>query len=163
MSDDFKFTIKIPNSITLTHFYSRNNSRQLKRNPNFLSDELINTVLEILESMGKKIGMLMFEFEYLYQQKMSGVEELVEKFEAFTTSNDRHYPIGRDSHNPNFLQRLFFEFVDKKNLSVVFLQGYFVAFICNTFVSYKNYVNSTSVIRLHRIDRAGIEAKTKNI
>ena len=38
--DDFLFTIKIPNSLTLTHFYKNRKEDALKPNPFFLSVEL---------------------------------------------------------------------------------------------------------------------------
>lgn len=41
--DDFKFTIKIPSSVTLTHFYNWNKPKPLKTNPHFLDTELFKT------------------------------------------------------------------------------------------------------------------------
>lgn len=37
VSDHFKFTIKVPNSITLTHYYNKSKKDPLVQNPNFLS------------------------------------------------------------------------------------------------------------------------------
>ena len=43
--DDFRFTIKVPNSITLTHYYSKNKSEPLKKNPFFMSVDLFEEFL----------------------------------------------------------------------------------------------------------------------
>ncbi|MFC2103495.1 DUF72 domain-containing protein, partial [Bacteroidota bacterium] len=43
--EDFLFTIKIPNSITLTHFYNRNKEEPLVPNPYFLSVKLFEEFL----------------------------------------------------------------------------------------------------------------------
>lgn len=48
ITDDFRFTIKVPNSITLTHFYNKNKSAELKSNPYFLSNDLFNQFIETL-------------------------------------------------------------------------------------------------------------------
>lgn len=60
---DFKFSIKVPNSISLTHFYRKNKSDELIKNPHFLSLDLFNSFLTSLEPMHNKIGILMFQFE----------------------------------------------------------------------------------------------------
>ena len=82
--DDFKFTIKIPNSITLTHYYNRDKKAPLKTNPHFFSPDLMNTFLQSLKPMDKKIGVLMFQFEYLNKQKMSGLQEFLDRLKHST-------------------------------------------------------------------------------
>ena len=47
--EDFKFTIKVPNSITLTHFYRKIKTKPLEVNPYFLSIELFETFLNSLK------------------------------------------------------------------------------------------------------------------
>lgn len=161
--DDFKFTIKIPNSVTLTHFYNKDRTRLLKPNPHFLSAELFNKFLETLEPMSKKIGVLMFQFEYLNKQKMSGVTEFIEKFETFKSLIGQKFRLGIEIRNPNYLNKSFFDFLERNELTMVFLQGYFMPNIWQTFNACKNQIKSTAVIRLHGPDRSGIEQKTNSI
>ena len=71
--DNFKFSIKIPNSITLTHFYNRDKTAPLKKNPHFFNPDLFDSFLTTLKPMKKKLGPLMFQFEYLNKQKMTGL------------------------------------------------------------------------------------------
>lgn len=83
--EDFVFSIKVPNSITLTHHYKKQKSDSLIANPHFLSIGVMKRFLELLELLGNRIGPLNFQFEYLNKQKMGGVGEFVEKFGKFVT------------------------------------------------------------------------------
>ena len=56
--DDFKFSIKIPNSITLTHYYQKSKKEPLKENPHFFNPELFDSFLTTLKPMKKKLGPL---------------------------------------------------------------------------------------------------------
>src|SRR3989304_8262202 len=70
---DFIFTIKIPNSITLTHFYYRDKKGPLTINPYFLSVDLFKEFLSTLKPLEANIGCLIFQFEYLNKQKMKSI------------------------------------------------------------------------------------------
>jgi uncharacterized protein YecE (DUF72 family) len=58
--DDFKFTIKLPNALTLTHYY-----RSKKLNPYFLNPEFFNEFIKLISALHNKLGPLMFQFEYM--------------------------------------------------------------------------------------------------
>ena len=161
--DDFRFTIKIPNSLTLTHFYNKSKTDDLKANPYFLDNDLFDKFLETLKPMQKKIGVLMFQFEYLNKQKLSGLTEFLDRFESFIESIDKKYDYGVEIRNPNFLKKPFFDFLERNKLSMVFLQGYYMPPIWEVFNEYKDHIKSTAVIRLHGPDRSGIEKKTNSI
>lgn len=161
--DNFRFTIKIPNSLTLTHFYKKNKSEELKPNPFFLSTDLFEKFLETLKPMKKKIGVLMFQFEYLNKQKISGLTEFLDRFVSFIESIDKKYIYGVEIRNPNFLKKPFFDFLERNNLAMVFLQGYYMPHIWDVFNEFKDQIKSTTVIRLHAPDRSGIEEKTGSI
>lgn len=160
---DFRFTIKIPNSITLTHFYRKNKSESLKANPHFLSPDLFNEFLSTLKPMKNKIGVLMFQFEYLNKEKMSSQIEFMERFEAFMQEIKTDYQFGIEIRNPNYLNKKYFEFLNKNNLSMVFLQGYYMPPVWEVFKTAKDFLISPVVIRLHGPDRSGIESKTGNV
>lgn len=161
--DDFRFTIKIPNSITLTHYYNKDKSKPLKINPYFFDPELFKTFLETLEPMSKKIGVLMFQFEYLNKQKISGLNEFLDRFELFIDSIDNKYKYGVEIRNPNYLKKPFFDFLNKNNLAMVFLHGYYMPPVWNTFNEFNDHIKDTVVIRLHGPDRSGIEKRTGSI
>ena len=52
--DDFKFSIKIPNSITLTHYYQKSKKEPLKENPHFFNPELFDSFLTTLKTNEEK-------------------------------------------------------------------------------------------------------------
>ena len=161
--EDFKFTIKIPNSITLTHYYNKNKSTPLKPNQYFLDQDLFESFQESLTPMSNKIGVLMFQFEYLNKQKISGLTEFIDRFESFISSINKKYGYGIEIRNPNFLKKPFFDFVERNNLAMVFLQGYYMPPVWQTFSEFKDQIKFSVVIRLHGPDRSGIEEKTGGI
>ncbi len=161
--DDFRFTIKIPNSITLTHFYQKKKSDPLIINPHFLNADLFESFIQSLKAMNSKIGVLMFQFEYLNKQKMSSQMQFIEMFESFLEKIDRQFILGIEIRNPNYLNKKYFEFLRRNKLSMVFLQGYYMPPVWEVFNSHKEFVERTSVIRLHGPDRKGIEEKTGGV
>lgn len=161
--DKFRFTVKIPNSITLTHFYNKSKSDPLKQNPYFFNSELFSEFLGTLKTMNDKLGLLMFQFEYLNKQKISGLTEFIDRFESFIESIDDKYIYGVELRNPNFLRKPFFEFLERNNFAMVFLQGYYMPPIWTVFDEFKSHIKSNVVIRLHGPDRSGIENKTGSI
>lgn len=154
--DDFKFTIKMPNSLTLTHYYKSDNP-----NPNFLNPELYDAFLQAIEPMHEKIGVLMFQFEYLNKQKMNNLIQFVEKVSSFVERIDNRFQIGIEARNPNYLTKPFFEMLRELNISMVFLEGYYMPSIVEAYNKYKDLLTSPVVIRLHGPDRSEIEEKTK--
>lgn len=158
--EDFKFTIKIPNSITLTHFYQKDKAKPLQPNPYFLSIQLFNKFLESIEPMRSKIGMLMFQFEYLNKQKMKSQIEFLQKFSDFNQQIATSLPLAIEIRNPYYLNTRYFDFLDQNNLSPVLLQGYYMPPIFDTFLKHANQINNSVVIRLHGPDRSEIEKKS---
>lgn len=155
---DFKFTIKVPNSITLTHFYNKNKIEELKPNPHFLSIELFNDFLQSIDSILEQTGCLMFQFEYLNKNKMPSLNYFMEKFRRFLLDIPKHIPaIGIEIRNPNYLTKNYFEFLNNLNIYHVFLQGYYMPSISDVYKKFGNYIKGLTVIRLHGEDRQGIE------
>jgi len=155
---DFKFTIKVPNSITLTHFYNKNKSEELTSNPHFLSVNLFVEFLDAIKSLNDQVGCLMFQFEYLNKSKMPSMNHFMENFQAFHASLPKQIPdIGIEIRNPNYLNKKYFEFLNGLNIYHVFLHGYYMPSIIEIYEKYKTYIKDLTVIRLHGEDRKGIE------
>jgi uncharacterized protein YecE (DUF72 family) len=156
--DDFLFTIKVPNSISLTHFYKDSKEDLLSPNPYFLSVELFNEFLNIIEPIKKKTGCLIFQFEYLNKQKMKSLSEFQTKFVEFNKNISKNIPpIGIEIRNPNYLNEKYFEFLSEQNLAPVFLEGYYMPPITEIYSKFKKHIKNLAVIRLHGPDRKGIE------
>ena len=157
-SDNFRFTIKIPNSVTLTHPYKKK-----EINPHFLSIDLMTKFLESLDPIASKVGVLMFQFEYLNKQKMKSQSEFQLMLENFFSELDRSYEYGIEIRNPNYLNKNWFKFLESHQIYPVFLQGYYMPNIYDTYKIAKEFIRERTVIRLHGFDRKGIEQRTNKI
>jgi len=156
--DNFLFTIKVPNSITLTHFYKDRKEDELRPNPFFLSVELFSEFLDSIAPIKKQIGCLIFQFEYLNKQKMSSLSQFQLKFKEFYNKLDKKIPpVGIEIRNPNFLNEKYFTFLSDLDLAPVFLEGYYMPPVTEIYNKYKKLVKNLAVIRLHGPDRKGIE------
>jgi len=147
----------MPNSLTLIHPY-----KSTTPNPYFLSTELMKSFIHSIEPLLDKVGVLMFQFEYLNKQKMNSLKEFLEKLQQFRSSIDKSIPIGIEIRNPNYLKEEYFQFLLDNNISHVFLQGYYMPNITEVFNNFKNLLTNTMVIRLHGYDRKGIEKEANN-
>lgn len=160
VDENFKFSIKVPNSITLTHFYNKSKSDPLKTNPYFLSEELTDEFLKTLDPMKDKLGPLMLQFEYLNKQKMKSQHDFQIQLGNFYDKLDRNYLWGIEIRNPNYLNKTYFEFLKEYDLIPVFLQGYYMPPIFELIEKFIDLLPKTVVIRLHGPDRKGIEEKS---
>lgn len=159
--DDFQFCIKIPNSITLTHYYKKKKSDPLVQNPHFLSVDLMNRFLQRLEPLSENMGPLIFQFEYLNKQKVpGGLQQFIEWFEPFAEQLQGKYKFCIETRNPNYLNSTYFNFLNGSGLYHVFLQGYYMPSIFEIYRKYSAQIEGYTVIRLHGADRKGIEKQT---
>ena len=159
---EFVFSIKVPNSITLTHHYTKRKNSPLTPNPYFLSTELMERFIETIEPLGDHIGPLIFQFEYLNKSKISGLSHFIEMFEIFKQGLPAGYRYCIEIRNPNFLKDEYFDFLSDLGLGHVFLQGYFMPSIFEVYEKFKEKLHDLVVIRLHGPDRKDIEERTKN-
>jgi len=155
---DFLFTVKITNSITLTHFHRESTEDAIKTNPYFLSVKVFEEFLNAIEPIVKKTGCLIFQFEYLNKQKMNSLSVFQFKFSEFQKKlGNKVLPIGIEIRNPNYLNEKYFEFLSNQNLFHVFLEGYYMPPITEIYSKFKKHIKKLAVIRLHGPDRKGIE------
>jgi uncharacterized protein YecE (DUF72 family) len=66
--EGFRFGVKLPNALTLTHFHNGSKADPLAPNPHFLSLDLLEQFMERLEPMRGKLGPLMLQFGYIIQE-----------------------------------------------------------------------------------------------
>jgi len=158
--EPFKFSIKVPNSVTLTHFYRKQKSDPLQQNPHFLSVELFQQFVELIQPLEKHLGPLMFQFEYLNKQKMASQSEFQDRLGGFFEKLDRKYPYYVEIRNPNYLNPNYFRFLQNQELGHVFLQGYYMPSIIEIYKKYGSYIQNSTVIRLHGPDRGDIEKES---
>jgi uncharacterized protein YecE (DUF72 family) len=157
--DGFLFTIKVPNSITLTHHYQRNKSKPLRGNPHFLSTELFAAFLERIEPLRNRIGALIFQFEYLNKQKISSQTEFESRMTEFFSSINCPYPCTVETRNQQYLNDPYFEFLRENKLFPCFLQGYYMPDLRKILPGREGWFQEgdLAVVRLHGPDRQGME------
>lgn len=156
--NDFLFTIKVPNSITLTHFYKNAKDDALKPNPFFLSIEIFNEFLNAIGPLIKQTGCLIFHFEYLNKQKMKSLSEFQLKLTEFHKQLVSNIPqIGIEIRNPNYLNEKYFSFLSELSIAPVFLEGYYMPPVTEIYSKFKKHIKNLAVLRLHGPDRKGIE------
>ncbi len=160
--EDFIFSIKVPNSITLTHHYNKDKKAALQPNPCFLSAELFQRFIDTLEPLSGHIGPLIFQFAYLNKKKMPTKEAFFEQFQGFAENLPKGFSYCLEMRNPNYLCSEYFRFLSASNLHHVFLHGYYMPSIFAVYEEYKELLGGLTVIRLHGPDRDAIEKQSKN-
>jgi uncharacterized protein YecE (DUF72 family) len=158
--EDFRFTIKLPNALSLTHFYRKKGEIQPRPNPEFLSPAVSEDVLTLLAPLHSRIGMLMLQFEYMNAEKILSGAEFLDRLRTFLDSIPRALPLGVEIRNPYWLDKRYFTLLAEKRVSHVFLQGYFMPPISRTYKRFGGLLTDSSVVRLHGPDRDGIEKVT---
>jgi uncharacterized protein YecE (DUF72 family) len=162
--DDFVFTVKAPNSLTLTHFYSRQPPAHAASagspNPYFLDPALLERFLERLAPLGRKLGPVMFQFEYLNRAKMPSLGHFLDRFEAFMSKAPRSFRYAVEIRNPNYLSPLFFGYLRERGLGYVYIEGYFMPPIGGIFEKFAPETADYSILRLHGGDRKQIEERS---
>jgi uncharacterized protein YecE (DUF72 family) len=158
--ETFRFTIKVPNLITLTHPYVKRKGDPLVPNPTFLSTELYAEFLESIRPLFGRIGALIFQFEYLNRQKMPSEAKFLEHLEAFFDKLPPGGPPGvLEPRNPRWLDAAYFAFLRRRGLGHCFLQGYYMPPIAALYAQQGAQLAGPApvVVRLHGPDRAGME------
>jgi uncharacterized protein YecE (DUF72 family) len=162
--NDFLFTVKAPNAITLTHYYSKQSKayKDYANQPNeyFLNVDLLKRFLETLEPMGEKLGPIMYQFEYLNKQKMPSHKAFLDKLHDFLEKTPKGYDYAIECRNPNYLKSAFFEFLSGHHLGCVLLDGYYMPPIEEVISSHNINTAPYTIVRLQGKDRQGMDTKT---
>lgn len=165
--DDFVFTVKAPNAITLTHFYAKQPDHQVEfaGRPNiyFLDNEILERFLDALAPLGKKLGPIMFQFEYLNRRKMSSRAKFQDAMAEFITKAPKEFEYGLEIRNPDYLTDDFFDFLTSRRIGFVYLDGYQMPSVGEVYDRFKPATTDWTVMRLHGPDRYDMEQRTRKI
>jgi uncharacterized protein YecE (DUF72 family) len=159
---DFRFTVKAPNSLTLTHSYAKGKGVPGAPNPFFLSAELAAEFLDILKPLKKQLGPVIFQFEYLNRRKMESQLAFEQKMAVFRKA----LPAGREYaveiRNGNYLNERFLDFLSDQAWHPVFLQGYWMPSIVDLWGKMEKKIRKFRIVifRLHGTDRERMEKET---
>jgi uncharacterized protein YecE (DUF72 family) len=160
--DSFRFTVKAPNSVTLTHLYKQGRSDPLIANPSFLSNALMQTFLQLLRPLDGLLGPIMFQFEYLNLQKMSSQAEFQAKMGAFAAEMSESHVFAVEVRNGQYMNASHFEFLNAYHLAPVLIQGYWMPPIWEVYAAQRALIlqQPVAVLRLMGPDRGAIEELT---
>ena len=159
VDEDFSFTVKVSEDISLTHMRNRG-SRELIPNPSFLSPELFSQYIQRVEPMLPQVDAAMLEFEYLNKDKMRSVDDFMKALDVFISTVPQSVPLAIETRNKNYLVEDYFQFLKERHLIHVFSEKRFMPHIYEVYEKYGQYIEGTSVIRLLGGDRAEIEKAT---
>lgn len=157
---NFRFVIKAPNSLSLTHLYKSQTSGALVENPHFLSPDLYQTFLNSMGPMQYQIGAINLQFEYLNKVKISSPQLFLDQFVNFIKNIDTTIPLCIEIRNPNFLNSNYFQTLTQHSIGHTFCQGYYMPDILSVYDDFSQHLQGTSIIRLLGPDRQGIEKTT---
>ncbi len=157
--EDFRFTVKCPNALTLSHAYAKK-GEPLIENPRFLDPELFLDFLGALGNFADKVGLYIFQFEYFNKEKMGGAARFRELLGAFLDGLPRGLPYAVEIRNPRWMDASWFEFLKARGAAPVLLQGYWMDDVCDVAQRAGDALGETVCIRLHGEDREGMEERT---
>jgi uncharacterized protein YecE (DUF72 family) len=160
--ESFRFTVKAPNAVTLSHHYQKDKTAPLAANPHFLSLGLYHDFLERLEPMAGKTALVMLQFEYLNRKKIASQAEFLEKLEPFLAGRPKAVPLAIECRNPKFLDGTYFKLLGEYDVHHVFCQGYYMPPVWEIESEFGDLLTDTSVIRLMGSDRKGMELKSND-
>jgi uncharacterized protein YecE (DUF72 family) len=158
--EGFRFGVKLPNAITLTHFHQTDKTVPLVPNPHFLSVELLRSFLDRLAPLREKLGPMMLQFGYLNKQMVPSQAAFMEQLDAFIRQLPAGYTWCVETRNPNYLNAPYFTFLREHGMAHVFEQGYYMPPVAGVYEKYADLLGETVLIRLHGADRQEIEKKT---
>jgi uncharacterized protein YecE (DUF72 family) len=163
--DDFRFTIKAPNSVTLTHPYPAGRKQSAAPNFWFLSAELARGFLALLEPLQSRTAAVIFQFEYLNRGKMKSQREFEDRLAAFGEELPAGFRYAVEIRNPGYLNEAFFDFLLARQWCPVLLQGYWMPAIAEVWREHSGRIRAFDrvILRLHGPDRAGIERETGKV
>ena len=164
--DDFVFSVKAPNALTLTHFYNSQppQYQQYAGQPNehFLDTDLLKRFIDIVEPMKDKLGPIMFQFEYLNQEKMGSQQQFLDCLGEFISKAPAGFDYAVEIRNPNFLNKQYSDFLKQLNISPVLVEGYYMPPIIEATEKIDLTTGKSLTLRLQGPDRQGIEKQTRN-
>jgi uncharacterized protein YecE (DUF72 family) len=156
---DFRFTVKCPNALTLTHHHGKK-GEPLQTNPRFLDEGFFNSFLESLAALVPKIGLFIFQFEYLNRDKMESRGAFMERLGRFLERLPADLPYAVELRNPKWIDATWFQLLREHSVAPVLLQGYWMDDVARTIDAHENRIGDTLCIRLHGEDREGMEERT---
>ncbi len=165
VSDAFRFAVKAPNSVTLTHLYKKDRSAKdepLVANPHFLSVELMQEFLDRLRPLHDVLGPVMLQFEYLNRSKMPSRQSFLDRLAAFADALPQRFAYAVETRNKNYVGDAFYRALLEYDMLPVLISGYWMPRLADLVAEHTEILHQfpAVVIRLMGEDRGDIERVT---
>jgi uncharacterized protein YecE (DUF72 family) len=121
--DDFKFTFKVTDDITIKKFSNlpRFGRRAGKPNANFLNADLFTSAfLSPCEPFQKQIGLLIFEFSHFYPEDFARGRDFVAALDQFLERLPKGWAYGVEIRNHNFLHPDYFAMLARHGVAHIY-------------------------------------------
>jgi len=163
--DTFRFGVKAPDSITLTHLRRKGKASPLIGNPDFLSNTLFDRFLDRLGPLHDVLGPVMFQFEYLNRQKAASRSAFLDALHDFARGLPAGFTYGIEIRNARWLDASFIEFLRDVNLIPVLISGYWMPHLADLFSEHLERLRlfDTVIVRLMGQDRKTMEDATGSV
>jgi uncharacterized protein YecE (DUF72 family) len=156
---DFRFTVKAPNALTLVQTPRRSGAAPVA-NPRFLSSGFLREFLAELEPLRQRLGMVMLQFGYLNRTMIASPAAFLDALDRFLASAPPDWPYAVEIRNASWLDGPYFELLRSRQVSVVLIQGYWMPPIADVYARSEGLLRGPVVVRLHGPDRSGMEEKS---
>jgi len=105
---------------------------------------------------------MMLQFEYLNKQKISGQGQFLSLLGKFRETAPAGHSYAVETRNSQYLNRTYFDFLERQSLSPVLLEGYWMPPVAGVYKQFRKQIaaHQCVVIRLHGGDRKGMEKAT---
>lgn len=160
--ESFRFTIKVPNSVTLTHYYNKRKTDPLVKNPHFLAGDIWQRFKSTIIPLSDVMGFFILQFEYLNKEKMGSQASFCVKLERFFNDIGSAKNMALETRNPAYLNGRYFDFLNKWGVAPVLLQGYWMPPVSQVYRKWREKIidSNTVILRLHGTHRSDIEKST---
>jgi uncharacterized protein YecE (DUF72 family) len=160
--DGFRFAVKAPNAVTLTHLYRTSKRDPLVANSHFLSPMLFAEALEAMKPLHDLIGPVMLQFEYLNRQKMPSRQAFFEALGGFASQLPEGFRVAVETRNPKYIDASYFCFLEEQKLAPVLISGYWMPPLIELLDAHFDALIrfDTVVLRLMGSDRKAIEERS---
>jgi uncharacterized protein YecE (DUF72 family) len=156
---DFRFTVKCPNAITMPHHRGKK-GEPLQPNDRFLDPELFLKFIDSLAPLVPKVGLFIFQFEYLNKDKMASKKQFADLLGQFLAYLPADFPYAVEIRNPKWIDADWFDLLREHRAAPVLLQGYWMDDVASMLDKFGDKIGDSLCIRLHGEDREGMEERT---
>ncbi len=158
---DFRFTVKCPNALTLTHHPGRKGEK-FRINDSFLDPDLLMRFVDSLAPLVPKISLLILQFPYQNRETVPSKEALFDRLRGFFRALPADLPYAVELRNPRWIDATWFDLLRELMVAPVFLQGYWMDDTTTTIDRFADELGPRVCLRLHGEDREGMERGAAN-